>query len=488
MVKTCHLTRYLLEPEMSQTTSQMPDNLFEDEISLTDIIVRLWKRRGLIVLLPLLCCGATLIWLFTSVTQSRTPTVHFIDLTGIEKSTYPSGAPFSVQDLVAPEVLAHLADRVGLENNSDFREAISVSAYSPSTPGILKKYDQNLSRSNLSTTEIDAINATLTEELARTTERTVRISIDGRSLGLSQVQTEELAILLPESWMQIFTTKYRVLDNTKLESQAILAINQLDQSLGALEASRDVASMEGGVTVLTEDGRLAMLRTATGITPADVQRRLDDFNTVYLSAILSRNLNASDALTQFYVNDIELKILKVDEQINGLKQTISDITDILASQRGSSLSGQRGDSVGLSGNALGDIVSLANQASLSTYLTELFDAQKVLVAERSDLRVQLNKITDAKNLPDDFMNTAQNRYEGIIEEYNALLTRAREMNRQNSSELYHALGAPTLTGEIWPPRAPLYLVLSILIGGFIAVILALILPVRAKDEDGQAAS
>ena len=86
------------------------------------------------------------------------------------------------------------------------------------------------------------------------------------------------------------------------------------------------------------------------------------------------------------------------------------------------------------------------------------------------------------------MITAQNRYEGIIEEYNALLTRAREMNRQNSSELYHALGAPTLTGEIWPPRAPLYLVLSILIGGFIAVILALILPVRAKDEDGQAAS
>ena len=46
MVKICHLTRYLLEPEMSQTTSQMPDNLFEDEISLTDIIVRLWKRRG----------------------------------------------------------------------------------------------------------------------------------------------------------------------------------------------------------------------------------------------------------------------------------------------------------------------------------------------------------------------------------------------------------------------------------------------------------
>ena len=86
---------------------------------------------------------------------------------------------------MAPEVLAHLADRVGLENNSDFREAISVSAYSPSTPGILKKYDQNLSRSNLSTTEIDAINAALTEELARTTERTVRISIDGRARSVT---------------------------------------------------------------------------------------------------------------------------------------------------------------------------------------------------------------------------------------------------------------------------------------------------------------
>lgn len=61
------------------------------------------------------------------------------------------------------------------------------------------------------------------------------------------------------------------------------------------------------------------------------------------------------------------------------------------------------------------------------------------------------------------------------------LTRAREMNQRNAGELHQALGAPITTGSLLPPRAPLILALAIVLGGFIAVLLALLLPGRKSD-------
>ena len=98
-----------------------------DEISLTDIVLKLWRRRGLIVLLPLLAGGLGLIAVLMMATQSFTPTVYYLNLTGIEKGTYPNGVAFSPKDLQAPEVLAAQASRMQIEDVDDLQKAVNVS-------------------------------------------------------------------------------------------------------------------------------------------------------------------------------------------------------------------------------------------------------------------------------------------------------------------------------------------------------------------------
>jgi len=134
---------------------------FDDEISLSDIVLKLWRRRGLVCALPLLFGILGAIAVLGMATQAKTPIIHYVSLTGIEKGAYPNGVAFSPKDMRAPEVLAALSERMGIENDDDFAGAISVSLGAPTTGGILKKYGERLSKKGLQSAEIDAINAEL---------------------------------------------------------------------------------------------------------------------------------------------------------------------------------------------------------------------------------------------------------------------------------------------------------------------------------------
>ncbi|NDA09054.1 MAG: hypothetical protein EBZ18_06550 [Alphaproteobacteria bacterium] len=338
-----------------------------DEISLTDIVVRLWRRRGLIVLLPLLAGGLGLIAVLMMATQSFTPTVYYLNLTGIEKGTYPNGVAFSPKDLEAPEVLSALATRMGVEDNDDLRSAISVSFSSPMTAGIINKYNDKLGQKGLNSAEIDAINAELDEELKRATQKTARISIDYQALGVSAEEGAEMAMQLPNLWAEIFTTKFRVLDNTKLSGAAQSTVLSLDTSIGVLEASNYIETMVKAMEILEEDSRLSAIQTKDGITPADLLSKIVNFNNIYLSAILSKNLGADDALTRFYQQDLLLRIEKVNEEIRGINESIQSIQLVLngESAQPSDRPSYQSDRVQVTGDAIGDIVQLVNRSSLA---------------------------------------------------------------------------------------------------------------------------
>ena len=57
---------------MSQDTNVAPTAYghYEDEISITDLMLKLWRRRGLIVFLPLVLAGLTIAGLLTSKVSS----------------------------------------------------------------------------------------------------------------------------------------------------------------------------------------------------------------------------------------------------------------------------------------------------------------------------------------------------------------------------------------------------------------------------------
>lgn len=65
-----------------------------DEISLVDIFKKLWLRRGLLVILPFATFLVAIVFIFLSAVKTTNPTVYFVQLKGIEKSSYPNGASF----------------------------------------------------------------------------------------------------------------------------------------------------------------------------------------------------------------------------------------------------------------------------------------------------------------------------------------------------------------------------------------------------------
>ena len=454
---------------------------FDDEISLSDIVLKLWQRRGLVCALPLLFGILGAIAVLGMATQAKTPIIHYVSLTGIEKGAYPNGVAFSPKDMRAPEVLAALSERMGMENDDNFAEAISVSLGAPTTGGILKKYGERLSQKGLQSAEIDAINAELNEELRRATEKTAAIAIDHQSLGMDEDRAKQLAVLLPQVWAEVFTTQFRVLDNTQLSGAAQIEYLSLQTSAGTLEANDHVNTMLDALETLEEDGRLAGLQTRSGATPSDLRVRISNFNNLYLSAIMSRNLGNEDALTKFYQTDLSLRINKIYEQIAGIDDAILSIQSVISGEQRASAAGQgySSDRMQVTGDAIGDIVNLVNKSSLSDYLTTLYEKKSELIDERSELNLRLSKILEKTDYGADFLETAEGRLNALNAEYGELLAAARKMNRENNATLSRALGSPHRAGSLIPRRGILIILMAAMAGGLIGAVLALVLPPKS---------
>jgi len=456
----------------------------DDEISIGDILVKLWRRRGLIVIVPILAGALGVLVVLFGATQSSAPVVHYVNLTGIEKGKYPNGVEFSPRDLQSPEVLSILADKFGIEQSEDFGKAVSVNYSAPTTKGILEKYQVRLSQKGLNAAEIDAINAELNEELKRATEKTAQITIDYQSIGVDEGLAAQMAVALPAIWAEVFTTKFRVLDSTLLSGLTYSDRLSFQSSADVLESSDYVENMLRGLKVIEEDGRLSALQTSSGTTATDLRVRVDDFNNLYLSAILSRNLSSEDTLTKFYQKDLSLRIKMILEQVEGLDSAINSIQSVISGESKQVASGQAygADRMQVTGDAISDIVNLVNKSSLSDYLTELYGEKQELIRERSELNLRLSKIQENVEYGLNFLELSEDKLNALNEEYVELLVAAREMNRQNNKTLSQSIGSPHRAGSLIPKRGILIILLSIIAGGFVAAVAALLMPDRQTKK------
>ena len=96
-----------------------------EEIDLWVILQKLWARRGLLIILPLMFSFLAVIWLLVTAVETSTPTVYYVELQGIEKSRYPNGTVFSPQDMLIPDALDVAVTSVGIPNNASLRAAIN---------------------------------------------------------------------------------------------------------------------------------------------------------------------------------------------------------------------------------------------------------------------------------------------------------------------------------------------------------------------------
>jgi hypothetical protein len=312
----------------------------------------------------------------------------------------------------------------------------------------------------------------------------IQTTDDEISIGVDEGLAAQMAVALPAIWAEVFTTKFRVLDSTLLSGLTYSDRLSFQSSADVLESSDYVENMLRGLKVIEEDGRLSALQTSSGTTATDLRVRVDDFNNLYLSAILSRNLSSEDTLTKFYQKDLSLRIKMILEQVEGLDSAINSIQSVISGESKQVASGQAygADRMQVTGDAISDIVNLVNKSSLSDYLTELYGEKQELIRERSELNLRLSKIQENVEYGLNFLELSEDKLNALNEEYVELLVAAREMNRQNNKTLSQSIGSPHRAGSLIPKRGILIILLSIIAGGFVAAVAALLMPDRQTKK------
>ena len=137
---------------------------YDDEISITELLHKLWTRRGLIVFLPLIFAGLTIAGLLLTKSVSNERLSYYVSLNGIRYATadgvngvketrYPNGTTFSPQDLLNPKVVSELANEFDLASANDLTESLQVQFGSPVSAGILAEYESALAANSKATPE-----------------------------------------------------------------------------------------------------------------------------------------------------------------------------------------------------------------------------------------------------------------------------------------------------------------------------------------------
>ena len=475
---------------MSQDVSMPQPLSYDDEISISELLLKMWRRRGVIVILPLVLAGLTVVGLLTSKVGSEDILSYYIELNGIKDEAYPNETRFSPQDLLNPSVMQQLAATYSLTEVSKLNKALVVEYGTANSEGVLAEYQAALSaNSKAGPDQIALINERYESRLKDATRRGLRISVDYVALGLSKSQGEALAYALPKIWNQVFAEKFRIFaDKGVLGLPVIAAELDLTTSLGVLEAELQLEAISTGIEVLNTDNRYSAL-VANGSTPADAAKMLEDFRRVYFDPIYASAFSRSDELANVYRRDLELNLVEVEVALEELNERIQSIIDIQGSG-GSLNSGQASAGGGaaaqlqIEGDALDQLVSLSKTASLAEYLQSSFDERSELTRTKAELLTRMKKMGgdgdgdgdgDGQLLSDQFVLTADARLSGIKETYANLLSSAQETARQETASLYSVasgIQAPKLIQR----RDLLFIALALALGGMLAVISALLWP------------
>ena len=475
----------------SQVNPPQDTYVAEDEISISELIGKLWAKRGLIVFLPLIFAGLTIAGLLLSKISTGDSVSYYLELTGTEKGTYPNGADFSPQDLLNPEVVSRLAEQFNIEQTSDVAQHVSVTYGTPLSIGVIKAYQAALSaNSKAGPEEIEQINQRYRERIEDAAQRGLSITVDYVALGIDQTTGMQLARKLPALWSEVFSKRFQIFLDTGIAS---LSINSGDADIrttvGVIEIDSRLRAIKKGTDILLNDGRLKSLRTADGVSPADLEARIDDFRRIYFEPIYSSSFSADDALALVYRRDMELEIEQLDTELTELTARIETIKELQRNDRGTSdASGQNagGSQMQIQGDALGQLVSLSQQASLSEYLQDSFNTRLERVNAKAELESQLKKMGGAAQttsrpfaLSEEFMAESKDRYDTIERDYRNLLGAAQTTAEREIPVLYRVTSVVASDEKLLEKRDLLFIALALALGGMLAIIIALLLPPKA---------
>ena len=471
---------------------------YEDEISISELLLKLWAKRGLIVMLPLIFAGLTIVGLLISKSVSHSELSFYIELHGIALSIaendsderitarYPNGTIFSPQDLTNPTVITLLADEAGLDPQA-LAENIDVQFGTPLSNGVLMEYKAALSaNSKASAEDLASLNARYQRKLDAAAKRGLKITLNYVALGVSLMEGERVAALLPKSWNRVYTEQFATQISSDIATLRWTEYSfDLSSAIGLQEADIQLKNLRNGVELLATDDRLKGVKNFRGTTAADLRGYIDDFRSIFFDPLFRYAFNREGTLAKVYAQDLRFEIQEIDREVAELNDRLAEIRKFQGTARSDAVNtnGAR-DMAQLDGSALSTVVNLAEQAALSSYLQASLDARYELIKKRAMLSTRLDRITADANsgqISESFIETAIARYETITSSYADILIKAQSVLQANTPAFYAVTTQPDTDGSLIGKRDLLFIALAIALGGMLAVIAALVWPQR---QDG----
>ena len=466
---------------------------YDDEISISELIQKLWRKRGLIVFLPLVCAGLTIAGLLAAKTVGNEQLSFYVELNGIKDAKYPNDTEFSPQDLLNPNVLNELADAFKTEEN--LADHVRVQFGTPVSSGILLEYQSALAaNSKAPPEEIARINEQYGSRLSAAAKRGLSINVDYTALGLSKAQGKELLHRLPETWNRVFASEFNIfLDTGILSLPRQSGAISLQTTLGAAEADQALAIIKTGLETIMDDARFRSL-SYNGKTPGGALADVDLFRNLYFDPIFTASFAEVGGLSSVYRRDLRLQLDELDAQMAELNSRISVIQELqqrssntqAASNGNSSIRGQ----IQLEGDALGQVVNLSRAASLAEYLQETLDERLKLVSAKAAIVTRLAKMeiesgsssTGNQGLLDaNFYTAAITKFANIQTNYSGLLDQAQASARAETPSLYRVT-TEVMGEKLLERRDFLFIALALALGGMVAVISALLWPAKQRED------
>ena len=103
------------------------EEFLDDEISVSDIAQKLWKKRGWIFIGLFIGFLSGMAFILMSAATKSDSLSYFIEFEGIKEESYPNGARFSPQYIKSPESLRELTNKYRIDEKYNLSDSLQIS-------------------------------------------------------------------------------------------------------------------------------------------------------------------------------------------------------------------------------------------------------------------------------------------------------------------------------------------------------------------------
>lgn len=260
-----------------------------DELDLRRLLQTIWQTRSWVS--AILIVFSLLFWVIVAIQTISIPSryqyTQQLELVfpGIEDGEYPNGAEFSINEIIAPNILSKVYQKFALNQyglaESDFMNSFSIIRDAPTYAAIINKYETLLKTERLNFAEISKIQDDLDNETDKALSGSVKLIFALNEFNaldpdlMRQVFTE-----VPKTWAEHSKSEYgamnikrflftnKILDQLPLtDLEPLIAYDLLMDKVHLIDTNIN--------TLLEQPNAYAVKDSQTGYTAADLSEWLN---------------------------------------------------------------------------------------------------------------------------------------------------------------------------------------------------------------------